>query len=102
MLKWLLDKSCPLGNETISAALGGQLEALKWLRKQNYPMGSDAFNSAAQGGHLKVLIWLKETGQMGDRRSAMLLASREGHFEVLEWLRQWRILGYLCMQGGCL
>ena len=50
-------------------------------------MGSDAVNPAAHGGHLEVLIWLKEVRQMGDTRAAMLLALREGNFEVIEWLR---------------
>ena len=45
-----------------SAAEGGHLEVLKWLRSQGCPWDESACAYAAEGGHLDVLEWAIDTG----------------------------------------
>jgi len=76
-----------------SAAGGGHLLVLQWLREQDCPWGSivggdnTCCASAAEGGHLEVLQWVREHGCPWDA-STCAGAARGGHLEVLQWARE--------------
>ena len=79
VLKWALERGCPwgAGNLCAHAALGGQLEVLRWARAHDYPR-------AAEGGHLEALKWLREHGCPWDVRTVER-ATAAGHADVLQW-----------------
>ena len=45
-----------------SAAGGGHLELLKWLRENDAPWDEGVYTNAASGGHSEVLKWARENG----------------------------------------
>ena len=69
-----------------TAALSGQLEELKGLRYDGWPLDSSTCWAAAQGGQLEVMQWLHENGCPWDERTCVGAAGR-GHFQVLQWAR---------------
>ncbi|WZN62124.1 hypothetical protein HKI87_05g36600 [Chloropicon roscoffensis] len=77
-------------NACAGAAMGGRLEALKWLRDQAspYPWDERTCQGAALGGHLDVLMWLRKQDPPcpWDYRTCSK-AAREGHLDVLKWAR---------------
>jgi hypothetical protein len=62
-LKWLKKQGCPLCEKTFArAASHGNLENMKWLKKQDCPWTKWTFARAAEHGNLENLKWLKEQG----------------------------------------
>ena len=76
----------------MSAAMNGQLEVLKWLRKENdppCPWMEDTCTVAATSGRLEVLEWLRKENDPPcpwDRVKCGWEASVNGHDHVLDWL----------------
>lgn len=93
-VKWMsLCFQAPIGEQSMSAAVAaGHLKLARWMwRKRKVKSTSlDGFISAAQGGHLDVLKFIKKklkiTGK-GRRHVAMDLAAGNGHFEVVRYLQ---------------
>jgi hypothetical protein len=86
---WKLQK-----NTCASAAGGGHLEVLRWLRRRDCPWdplnpngGRDCCAYAAEGGHLEVLQWARGHGCPWDDKTCAG-AARGGHLEVLQWARE--------------
>ena len=52
-------------NLCTSAAKGGQLEVLEWLRENECPWDKNTCKEAASGGHLEVLMWARERLPVG-------------------------------------
>lgn len=89
LLEYLRSEGEDFGMDTChSAAFGGQLDTLKWLRGLDPPCPWDAKTclAAAWGGHVEVLKWLKQEGCPWPEFAAQQAASF-GRIEVLEWLR---------------
>merc|ERR1711934_1234340 len=63
-LQWLItQKGCELNRFVFSEACkGGNLEVLKWLRREGCPWNEWTCNYAARGGHLDVLKWAIDNG----------------------------------------
>ena len=70
-----------------SAAEGGQLKVLQWLRENECPWDEKTCEYAAKGGHLEVLKWARENGCPWDERTCERAAS-EGYLEVLNWAHE--------------
>lgn len=69
------------------AAEGGQLDVLKYLHEQCPSAKPDvACERAAFGGHLEVLVWLRENNFPWTWR-VRLAAEEGGHRRVLEWAK---------------
>ena len=71
-------------------AIGGHLEALKYLRGLDPPCPWDEVTCAwaAQGGHLEVLQWAHEQDPPCPwDQDVCYFAAREGHLEVLKFAR---------------
>ena len=66
-----------------SAAGGGQLEILKWLRSEGCPWDASACAGAAKCGHLEVLKWLRSEGCPWD--SSTWFSAAES---TREWLKE--------------
>lgn len=64
-----------------SAARGGHLEVLQWLRSIGCPWDSYTCSSAANGGHLDVLTWARENGCPWNASTLC----RAHHFELFKW-----------------
>ena len=74
------------------AALGGQLELLKWMSSDPrwstwVTVHPSAFAYAAKGGHLEVLEWLYRSNKYKASSKATNYAAAAGHLEVLKWLK---------------
>ena len=71
------------------AAEGGQLHVLKWARSMDPPCawGYDTTQAAARGGHLDVLVWLRQH-QCPWNKYTIDAAARSGHHAVVEWARE--------------
>jgi len=80
-----------------SAAKGGQLGVLKWLRglgcpwnigsckgAATYKMSSKTCSGAASNGHLEILQWARGEGCEWDKWTCCEAATN-GHLEVLKW-----------------
>jgi len=70
-----------------ASAIGGQLEVLKWARKNGCPWGKWTCITAVQNGHLEVLKWARENGCPWDE-DICSHAAQNGHLEVLKWARE--------------
>ena len=106
MIRWLHSVEWPWTNGAcFEAARNGQLETLQWFLANGgfggvFPANvcNLVVHHAAQGGHLKVLVWLRETGcdwnawirSYGQVWSmcACTAAACHGHLCVLQWLRE--------------
>ena len=76
LLKWLVARKCPLyASDFEAAALGGDMDAVKWLREHKCPWDgckwdeatqkSEPYNAcygATEGGHMRILKWLRKEG----------------------------------------
>ena len=69
-----------------SAARGGQLQALQWLRDHGCDWDAWTCSSAAHGGHLAVLQWARANGCFWNKLTCSF-AARNGHLAVLQWAR---------------
>ncbi len=77
----LRDRAC------IIAAQEGALEALKWLRANDYPWSRMTCAMAARGGHLDVLRWAHENGCNWNAWTCAY-AAKGGHLKILQWARE--------------
>ena len=74
-------------NLCTSAAKGGQLEVLEWLRENECPWDKNTCKEAAYSGHLEVLQWARENDCPWDENTCRA-AAYGGHLEVLQWARE--------------
>ena len=87
ILKWLRSEGCPWdASACAAAARGGQLEMLKWLRSECCPWNGRECSGAAQWGHLEILKWLRSKGCPWDKWTCQG-AAQGGQLEILKWLR---------------
>jgi hypothetical protein len=87
VLRWARANGCSWDEETCAmAALGGQLEALQWARANDCPWNAVTCAAAALGGHLEVLQWAHANDCPWDMITCKF-AAQGGHLEVLQWLR---------------
>ncbi|KAJ3105993.1 hypothetical protein HDU97_007177 [Phlyctochytrium planicorne] len=69
------------------AALGGHLDAVKWiLETKSIVCNKVVMDNAASNGHLEVVKWLQESRTEGCTVTAMDRAAANGHLEVVKWL----------------
>ena len=68
------------------AAEKGQLETLKWLKREGCPWADVAVTVAAEFGRIEILEWLRSEGEVFDEE-ACAWAAASGQLETLEWLR---------------
>ncbi|WZN64194.1 putative ankyrin repeat protein [Chloropicon roscoffensis] len=91
VLEYLLESGSEFDrNVCMGAAIGGRLEALKWLRDQDPPCPWDAGTCAyaAAGGHLDVLKFLRaQDPPCPWIEDTCAYAAKGGHLEILKWLR---------------
>jgi len=75
------------------AALRGDLETLKALRKAGHEWDEDTCTNAAMSGDLEILQWLRaqEPPCPWDERSVCKFAAAAGNKNVLEWLYEMRV-----------
>ncbi len=89
-LELLYKNNIPLGQDNganicRNAAIGGQIEALKWLRVKGCVFDADICSAAASHGHLKFLKWLYANGyHLG--WNAIKCAARKGNLKMVKWL----------------
>ena len=82
VLEWLRENECPWDEDTCwAAAKGGHLEALQWARANDCPWDEYTCREAAFGGHLEVLQWARENGCPWDEDTCALAASK-GYVET--------------------
>jgi hypothetical protein len=70
----------------VSAARGGKLEALQWLRERGCKWGASTCTAAAEGGHSAVLQWARANGCEWNAFTCSAAAGY-GHLAVLQWAR---------------
>ena len=88
VLEWLRENECPWDEETCTeAASGGHLEVLQWARENGCPWDEETCSEAASGGHLETLKWARENGCPWNIEAVRANAAWGGHLEMLEWLR---------------
>ena len=88
VLEWLRENECPWDKNTCEeAAYSGHLEVLQWARENGCPWKEDTCWSAAQGGQLEALQWARENGCPWDERTCRS-AAWGGHLPVLQWARE--------------
>lgn len=76
-----------------SAAENGHLEIVVWLHTNGCSCTTQAMNMAAAVGHLEMVKWLHENRSEGCTSSAMDEAAANGHLDVVEWLHKYRSEG---------
>ena len=95
VLQWALSvcnyvRNAPILDELksscMSAAAGGQLEVLQWLRAQGYPWGKRLCANAAINGHQHIIEWAIANGCQWDRETCSGAAAGD-QLELLQWLR---------------
>ena len=90
-IRWLREHKCPWydngGSACTGAAEGGHLDVLKWLRAEGCPWDKWTCASAAEGGHLAVLKYARENGCPWDEDTCRN-AAKEGHLAVLKYAHE--------------
>jgi len=73
-----------------SAAQSGHFEMLKWLKEQGCPGYQEVLSEACEGGFLDIAIWAKENGcfETLNDINYCRLAAEGGHLKMLKWLRE--------------
>lgn len=86
ILKWLRDNKCPWDDSLCmrGAARGGHIYVLKWLKENGCVWDEETCTGAALGGHLNVLKWLKKNGCLWNDRTTFH-AAMMNNLEVLKW-----------------
>jgi hypothetical protein len=85
---------CKLDALCDSAARGGQMDVVQWLRAEGCPWSRQMCGKAVEGGHLEVLQWVRERGCPWEGEELMSdIAARTGHLEILKWVCS---RGYSC------
>lgn len=91
VLDWLLKSKCYFDRDVCcQAAENGHLHILEYisvLHQNNYKWGTDISESAASGGHIKVLEWLYEKGCVFDEETIQA-AIENGKLSAITWLRE--------------
>ena len=101
LLEWCVRRKYKPSAATFEAtARGGDMDAIKWLRKEKcawegwkwdedfeVDFHDNACDGAAEGGQLHVLKWLRTEGCPWGP-STCSAAARGGHLDVLKWLRK--------------
>ncbi len=78
---------CPFdANVCAAAAVSGNLEHLKWLRKMNFPWSGDTVKFAVQYGRFELLKWAIENGCPWNEWVCPM-AAEQGRLDILEWVR---------------
>ena len=70
-----------------SAARGGQIEVLQWLRAEGYPWDEWVCMRAAEGGQLDTLKWLHAQSALWNSRT-IDEAAEHGRLDIIEWARE--------------
>ena len=88
VLKWAVAHGIPWTlNASRGAAVAGKLEVLRFATEQGFPvMDASVTSSAADGGHLRVLQWLRDNNCPWDSTTTSKAAAK-GRMEVLRWAR---------------
>jgi hypothetical protein len=91
VLSYLRDHGWTCGKHACaSAAGGGHIDVLEWLRAQDPPCPWDAkeYTLAARNGHVHVLHWLRaQQPPVPWKANACAAAAKRGHLDALHWLR---------------
>eukprot|EP00616_Rhizochromulina_sp_CCMP1243_P016234 CAMPEP_0118967390 /NCGR_PEP_ID=MMETSP1173-20130426/4776_1 /TAXON_ID=1034831 /ORGANISM="Rhizochromulina marina cf, Strain CCMP1243" /LENGTH=357 /DNA_ID=CAMNT_0006916349 /DNA_START=343 /DNA_END=1416 /DNA_ORIENTATION=+ len=70
------------------AARYGHVDVVRYfVEEEGTPFPDDTCQTAAEGGYLELLQWLRERGAPWDERTCMK-AAKKGHLEVLRWARE--------------
>jgi len=89
MLRWLRDNGCPWNERTCTdATYDGHFGVLKWARANGCPWSRDASVGAAWGGNLDMLQWLCINECPWDALGICMVATDGGHMHVLEWMHE--------------
>lgn len=87
VIKWLIDNDgayfCV--NCSIIAADSYDLEMLEWLKEQNCPLHTYAYENAAKIGRFDILKWLFNNGCRFNERTCAH-AAESGNLEIVTWL----------------
>lgn len=87
-LKWLCKNNCLFNNEALnSAARNGHLSVVLWLHGEGSDIGSETMEEAAEGGHINIVKWLCRNA-CRTNSSVFDLAAFSGNMELLEYLLQ--------------
>jgi hypothetical protein len=87
VLQWLRDRGCAWDSSTCAAAAGGgHLGVLQWARANGCAWDAYTCSSAAAGGHLGVLQWARANGCAWTAGTCSSAAAG-GHLAVLQWAR---------------
>lgn len=85
-LKYLREKGCPWDKSTFEkAAMNGNLELFKWILNNNCPISNNICTIAAQSGHLAVLECAVDNNFICDENT-FEAAALEGRKDILEYL----------------
>ena len=100
LLEWCVAQKYKPDAATFEAtARGGDMDAVKWLRRKKCPWEGwdeyaftdlpehNACNGAAEGGHLGVLKWLRDEGCRCDENTC-ISAAKGGHVHILKYLHE--------------
>jgi hypothetical protein len=86
LMKWAVDRGCPLNAVTFMyAAERGDFATMKWLRSQGCLWDAFAFEVV---NNLEIMKWLKEEGCPTDNYWVLINAAYQGNLEVMKWLRE--------------
>jgi hypothetical protein len=90
MVKYCVANQCPMDEETCAyAAIGGELECLKYLHEQvKAPWDSRTAVVAGLSGHLHILEYLVERKYDKFDDGACWCAAKYGHLDCLKYLRE--------------
>ena len=89
VLQWLRENECPWDEDTCragAAAKGCNLEVLKWARANGCPWDESTCEYAAARGYLEMLKWTRENDCPWDEGTCAY-AALGGHLETLKWAR---------------
>jgi len=102
LLKWIREeKKCEWGAWTINAAAGhGNLEMVKYCVANECPMNEGACASAAWGGDLECLKYLREEEKAPWDWATASGAAKNGHLHILEYLVE-RKYEFQYVHGAC-
>jgi hypothetical protein len=88
LIEWLLERGCLIGPKTIRrAAEGGWLDVLKCIdiRGHDWTREEGAYEAAAWGDHMNVLLWLRGRGAPLSGDGVPYAATRTGNMDMLRW-----------------
>ena len=87
ILKWLKRNGCPWNEDTFTAAAThGNLENMKWLKKNGCHWKENTFYGAVENGNIENMAWLKENN-CPCKGTTFYLAVKGGNIETINWLK---------------